>query len=325
MICKICGNINNNTSHLIKEMFIGTRDEFQYFECANCGCLQIKDVPIHLENYYPKDYYSFMFKKRNKLKRFFGRKRDSYIIFNKGLIGKVINYFAPNPFFKKIAKTNIDFDKKKTNILDVGCGSGIILQGFADMGFEQLTGVDPFIEKDIEIKPVKIYKKYLEELSLDEQYDLIIFNHSFEHIFDQLNTLKNVFNLLSDDGILVISIPIKTDYIWKKYGVHWVQIDAPRHFILHTYKSFKILLKKGNLKIIKSNFDSWAFQFYGSEQYKKNIPLKSPESYYINPKNSIFTSKEIKEFTKLSKKLNCTMQGDSATFYISKLNNSLRG
>ena len=39
-------------------------------------------------------------------------------------------------------------------------------------------------------------------------------------------------------------IPVKSQTIWEKYGVNWSQIDAPRHFFLHTIKSFKILCSK---------------------------------------------------------------------------------
>ena len=27
---------------------------FEYFECANCGCLQIKQIPADISKYYPK-------------------------------------------------------------------------------------------------------------------------------------------------------------------------------------------------------------------------------------------------------------------------------
>ena len=42
--CRICNNPENNKSYFIREMYIGTREEFEYFECSKCGCLQIKDI-----------------------------------------------------------------------------------------------------------------------------------------------------------------------------------------------------------------------------------------------------------------------------------------
>jgi hypothetical protein len=59
MICKICGNIEENKVFEIREMMFGFRDEFTYFECSKCGCLQIAEIPINMEKYYPSNYYSF--------------------------------------------------------------------------------------------------------------------------------------------------------------------------------------------------------------------------------------------------------------------------
>ena len=43
----------------IKEMIFGFRDEFTYFECSKCGCLQIMQIPRNMGKYYPSNYYSF--------------------------------------------------------------------------------------------------------------------------------------------------------------------------------------------------------------------------------------------------------------------------
>src|SRR5215210_9398407 len=55
--CRICGNRGDNRVHRAREMFEGTRDEFDYVECAGCGTLQIREVP-DLRPYYSGDYYS---------------------------------------------------------------------------------------------------------------------------------------------------------------------------------------------------------------------------------------------------------------------------
>jgi hypothetical protein len=57
--CRICANTKGNKRHLAREMMFGLRDEFEYVECANCGCLQIKEIPHNLSDYYPEAYYSF--------------------------------------------------------------------------------------------------------------------------------------------------------------------------------------------------------------------------------------------------------------------------
>jgi len=50
---------------------------------------------------------------------------------------------------------------------------------------------------------------------------------------------------------LLITIPLVDSYAWDKYGVHWYQINAPRHFCFHTQKSMELLASKTGIKIFK--------------------------------------------------------------------------
>jgi len=316
MICKICNNSENNKEFKIREMMFGFRDEFTYFECSKCGCLQIAEIPKNMGKYYPSNYYSF--KKgasNNFLKQILKRKRGEYALFRRGLIGKAIYKKYPDPLFDMISTIGINYNSR---ILDVGCGAGNLLYSLKDIGFKNLVGVDPYINGEVIDADVKILKKTIHELPDNRKFDLIIFNHSFEHISDQLETLVKVSKILSENSVCSIRIPIKTEYVWNRYDVNWVQIDAPRHFFIHTIKSFTYLAKKAGLVIKDITFDSTEFLFWGGEQYKKGIPLKAENSYSENPKKSIFTAKQIKEFRKMAEKLNRQKQGDQAAFYLVK-------
>lgn len=98
--------------------------------------------------------------------------------------------------------------------------------------------------------------------------------------------------------------------------MHWVQLDAPRHYFLHSIESMRILSNKAGFELCEIIYDSTAFQFLGSEQYLKDIPLKDDRSYGINPHNSIFTDEDIISFTNRADELNCANEGDQATFYL---------
>ncbi len=58
MECAACRR-DTGKQHCFREMMFGTRNEFLYWECLTCGCLQIANLPEHLEEYYPSDYYAF--------------------------------------------------------------------------------------------------------------------------------------------------------------------------------------------------------------------------------------------------------------------------
>jgi 2-polyprenyl-3-methyl-5-hydroxy-6-metoxy-1,4-benzoquinol methylase len=314
MICKVCGNSGNNKEFQIKEMMFGFRDKFTYFECSKCGCLQIAEIPKNMGKYYPSNYYSFKKgESSNFIKQYIKKQRDKYALFKKGLIGKAIYRKYPNLLFDMISMIKINHNSR---ILDVGCGAGNLLYSLNEKGFENLVGVDPYIDEEVINRDVKILKKTIHELPDSKKFDLIISNHSFEHIPDQLETLVKVSKLLSENGVCLIRMPVRTEYIWNRYDVNWVQIDAPRHFFIHTIKSFTYLAKKAGLVIKDITFDSTEFLFWGSEQYKRGIPLSAEDSYSVDPKKSIFTNEQIKEFKKMAEELNRQKQGDQAAFYL---------
>lgn len=314
MKCRICENTENNESFLVKEMMYGSQKGFIYFECSDCGCFQILIPPDDQELLYPSDYYAFKTATSRiaSFKRLLMLKKDRYILFKRGRIARIIYARYRDVLFEFMGAMKI---KGSSSILDVGCGAGNLLCYLCDLGFTNLTGVDPFAQKTSN-SAMRILKTSLCDFESDEKFDVIIFNHSFEHIGDQFETLRKVAALLSHTGRCLIRMPVKTEYIWDRYGVDWGQIDAPRHFLIHTEKSFELLTQKAGLVVESATFDSFYYQFVASEQNKKGIPLVSDQSYFANRRNSIFNAQQIRAFNKLSRELNQKRQGDQAVFCI---------
>lgn len=308
-ICRICHNSKNNREYHLREMMFGTRDRFAYFKCSNCGCIQIKEIPKNLSKYYPSNYYSLKSK---------GKK--DYLKSVIRIISRMIIFGAPPQFLGRqeiscwIKKAKINLDSK---ILDVGSGSGGLLKKFAARGFKHLIGVDPYIKNDI-LYPngVRIFKKDLS--SLKGKYDFIMLHHSLEHMREPYQVLADIYRLLRPEGRALIRIPVASSFAWEKYQTNWVQLDAPRHLFIYAPKSIKILAKKSALKLFDIVYDSSDFQFWGSEQYQKGIPLDSEKSYGVNPHLSIFSRKDIKKFREKAKVLNREGKGDQAAFWFIK-------
>jgi len=322
--CRICNNIKKNKIFKIKEMMLGFQEEFTYFQCSKCDCLQIYNYPNNIQKYYPSNYYSYTPKNSiipsNRLKRIM-----KYLLYNclviekKSIFSKFMFYFnqkIPDPFLKDISLLPL---RKNMNILDVGCGRGLNLFYLKNIGFKNVFGVDPFIEDDIIYNNgLKIEKKSFYEV--DYKMDLIIFHHTLEHMLDPIKIFQHISNLLKKDGICLVSIPIIPSFAWDNYKENWVQIDAPRHFFIFSIKNLKILAQNSDLILDFLLYNSNSFQFWGSEQYRRGISLISNNSYSINPSKSIFKSKEIKIFKKESKRLNHKHRGDQVTIFFKKKN-----
>lgn len=313
--CKICHNTTNNKTYSAREMMFGYRDTFTYIECSACGCVQIQDVPSNLSKYYPPEYYSFDGgEKASGVKLFLKRQLVQYCLHGKNAIGWLLSKKFGRPFQREwFQKGNIT---KESNILDVGCGAGQLLNELSLANFSHLTGVDPFIEKDLVYENgVQVFKKEITQMN--GQYDFIMLHHSFEHVDHPLLVLKELHRLLRHDRYLLIRIPVAS-FAWKKYGINWVQLDPPRHLFLHTAKSLELLAKEAGFTLTDTVYDSSESQFWGSEQYIKDIPLKDTRSYGVNPKQSIFTEKEILDFRAKAVALNKKNEGDMACFYLYK-------
>lgn len=294
--CRVCNNSEQNKHFVLKEMMFGLKEKFDYFECSNCGCLQIAEIPSDLSKYYPEEYHVGT----EKLPQ----------------LPKPIKLGEPVQHWLELADADLNLDSA---ILDVGSGLGRILLDLNKLGYSNLTGVDLFIEKDLNPKPgVTILNRSLDKV--EGAFDFIMLHHSFEHMSDPIGTLKELYRLLKPNQLLLIRIPVAQSYAWKKYGTDWVQLDPPRHLFLFTKDSMRIMAEEVGFTIENIVYDSVGFQFYGSELYKRDMTLiSSCATLFGNFEDFIFSREQLQEFEDQAKILNQKGEGDQAAFYLRKI------
>ena len=297
----------------VGEMMFGTEEKFDYFQCPECSCLQIVKVPENIGKYYPSNYYSFnTVPAIERIKML----QSSYQFSGRGVAGKLISKIIPGGkkviydfLSQELSKGGITFD---SSILDVGTGSGELLNMLAGLGFRNLCGIDPYIGADsMRNNGVRLLKAHLTEI--DGKYDVIMFNHSFEHIFEQTETMKALANLLTEKGACIIRMPLVSSYAWEHYGVNWCHIEAPRHFFLHSVKSIEILCRDHGFKIDDIIWDSSESQFIGSERHiaGKGL-LQFPHTIIYR----LIHFNKIRGYRKKAGELNRQKRGDQACFII---------
>lgn len=322
MTCRICNNYNSNKIWVGREMMLGLREEFEYLECSDCGCLQILSVPKDISKYYPSDYYSLNFSPERYFKGWLKKKVKSYrdysIITGRLSIGSLLQKVVPN---QSIELSNFRYAglKRSFKILDVGSGTGIIPYVFRNAGFVNITGIDPYLECDIEYNNgLVIAKKSLFEISDEARWDVVMFNHSFEHLADPLEHLNKVRSILTPKGICIIRIPTVSSFAWREYRTNWVQLDAPRHVFLYSKQSLKHLAHNGGFAVEKISYESTPFQFIGSEQYRKNISMHGDEESFFRGNKKLFTRRQLASFKNKTRYLNQSGDADSIAVILRK-------
>jgi len=312
--CRICSNVDGNETFTVREMMFGTRDAFAYIQCAACGCVQIAGVPEDLGRYYPADYYSYAPPRREgRVRALLQRLRADHLLGRPNPVGWFITGRRGVP--QAIAYVRRAPVGREHSILDVGCGTGELLLAMRSYGFRDLTGIDPFVERDVDYgNGVRVWKRELEDH--EGRHDLVMLHHTFEHMESPQTVLARIRELLTPGGTVLLRMPVASSTAFARYRADWVQLDAPRHLYLHTPRSLSLLAQRAGLEVADVVYDSTAFQFWGSEQYRRDIPLRDPRSYLMNPAASPFTPAEIEAFAKRAHQLNEEGRGDQAAFYL---------
>jgi SAM-dependent methyltransferase len=325
--CRICLNEADNGTYEAREMMFGFRDRFTYFQCTRCGCLQIAEFPPNMSKYYPETYYAYADDSHrfsdpgSAPRRIASRLRNRYEVLRRGFIGRMLHGLRPQEEVAACVAKHFPGDgvrevglTVRSRVLDVGCGAGEMLQALRSAGFRHLLGIDRYPDGGLVQRAPMLESREIHDVS--GQWDLVMFHHSFEHIADQKGTLDAVVRLLAPGGVCLIRVPVASSYAWERYRVDWVQLDAPRHFFLHTEDSLGRLAADVGLEIAKVVYDSSAFQFVGSELYRRGIPLSSTAPADVHARAEAFTRDELAEFGRRARDLNAQGRGDQAAFYM---------
>ena len=295
----------------------GWREEFEYIECASCGCLQIAGIPADLAKYYPSEgYYAYKPPKRKRYPDWVLRlrhERTRHFLGERTLVGALAGALTKrSEHFDWFRHAHVRLDSR---ILDVGCGAGTLLLRLQREGFRSLVGADPFIPADIDYgSGLRILKRGLGEI--EGTFDFVMLHHSFEHLPDPAGALATLRLLLAPAGTLLLRIPVADCYARRRYGLNWMAWDAPRHLYLHTKKSMDLLAAGARMEIFLREYDSSRQQFTSSELYIRGIPYVEHGKYRPGMRPDAFSQQDWDAYQREAEKLNDRAEGDTACFYL---------
>lgn len=148
-----------------------TKEEFLYFKCPVCGCLQIAEIPASLEKYYPDNYYSYKQKETSPVEIYTNSLIRNSIRFKLDSILPVYYLSSKYKKYHRYRKLWLSHIHENSSVLDIGRGKGSLLKELHIFGFKNLTGIDPYINEDTIIDgSIRIFKR--EVYDLNEKFDL---------------------------------------------------------------------------------------------------------------------------------------------------------
>lgn len=293
-------------------MMFGTREAFDYSQCAACGSVQISALPSAevLAAAYPADYYSLGASPRmNPIMDFLVGRRNRHVMGYPNLIGAVMARFKPAPNVVPILR-RVGV-RPEHRIVDLGCGARAhTLNLLRRAGFRNLLGADPYIDQTL-VTPAGVRVEKADADELKGPFDLVMMHHSFEHVVDPRAVLGRLFEVLAPGGAALIRIPTPSSEAYETYGADWFQMDAPRHLHLVSRKGMNDMATAIGFEVEQVFDDSGASQFSTSELYRLDIPLTQ------QPPNA-FTPEQMAAYGARADALNAQGRGDQAAFVLRK-------
>ncbi len=260
--CPLCGSSKIKFLFINNDRMFDVGTDFHIYECGDCELVFVGENLSNkeLSSYYKNNYYTkTRTSKYGLTSRLIQKASETDSALFLYVFNLVLRVMGSAPIIKPFG------DNK---LLDVGCGGGQFLNRMKTLGWET-SGYD--VDKNLK-KIISKKHTFFENLSdINERFNLITMLDSLEHIPEFESVVERIFNLLKDDGMLVITTPIRNTH-FKIFKKNWYPLDTPRHVQIFNKSNIGILLKKHGFKIITTRtFNHFSYVFESiSYSFNKN-------------------------------------------------------
>jgi SAM-dependent methyltransferase len=221
MRCPICDQpLRPTRVHALDRLATGD-GPFTITECASCryGVTIPQLTDEELARYYPIEYYE----------DFYEHSAEG----GGGLLHRLRGRFRAWSAERRYRRPPYLLDGTiPGRVLDVGCGSGDLLEHFARRGWETY-GIDPSSSATAAAarRGARVHHGTLRDQPWQPgSFQLITFQHSLEHIVEPIDALRRARALLATGGLLLVAVPNWS--CWQRrflFANRWFALDLPRH------------------------------------------------------------------------------------------------
>lgn len=151
---------------------------------------------------------------------------------------------------------------KGGRLLEVGCSTGVMLKLFRERGWQTL-GVEPSRSAlAAQKKGLKVWRQKFEDVRPPAGFfDLVILNHTLEHMEKPKGVLAKVNRILKSDGIVFVDVPNAGGLGAKILGKYWPYRLPQEHKWQFTRQSLASLLEETGFEILHWESRSGIFEY----------------------------------------------------------------
>ncbi|MDD4761560.1 MAG: class I SAM-dependent methyltransferase [Candidatus Pacebacteria bacterium] len=201
----------------------------------------------------------------------------------------------------------IDSKSLGNKIIDIGCGFGNFLDYCQRKGYDSF-GLDPSFQaiKEAEKYNLNVIQSNIENLKavVTEEFHTAVLLDVLEHLIEPAIVLKNVKDILTDGGLLIVKVPNEFNTLQtianQEYRLNEWWVTAPVHINYFSVKTIVNLIEKNGFEVFlkESTFPLEMFILFG-DQY-----VGHPEiGKIIHSKRVLFEQTLAKHNNKFKRKL----------------------
>lgn len=258
--CMLCGGRNFYEIMKAPDPHYGMPGLFSIFRCRDCSLQFLNPQPTlaYLSTAYPSEYYSYVLHPLPTGWRAYKRRLG---IFMQRLLGL------------EMGRTRDPRFERPGTMLDIGCGAGDFLLRRRAEGWK-VHGVE-INAKAAEVGrregQLDIKSGTLPDAGYPDAYfDYVRTNHSFEHLHNPREVLKEIRRIIKPGGKLFIGVPNIASLPAGMFGDCWYNLGPPTHPYGYNPKSLSLFLEQEGFEVEMVGYNSTFSGLIGSIQIRLN-------------------------------------------------------
>jgi 2-polyprenyl-3-methyl-5-hydroxy-6-metoxy-1,4-benzoquinol methylase len=245
--------------------------ELTYSKCLDCGIIWRDQRSYHLEKSYDKDYFDSKSYQKNRAHKI---EKSGWLL-----------------------DLALNIRPEISSMLEVGCSLGNTLEAAKLRGIDQLGidvskfAVDYCLQNGLNATTQSLNQLLLEE----RKYQLIFMQHVLEHFKNPFEVLRQCYQLLESQGMMMILIPnskyrrsVKQREKHRFYSKDGVGLE---HYVYFDYQNLARVLHALGFKVVQQNYPAGLIKNDSLKFFLNRIARRSLTTFHQDQELIIIAEK----------------------------------